>query len=200
MGKRKAAGTPEETEQKLPKLRLRIKGPSRENAPDAVIDKESAPSKHQFGEENKDTWDEDDIEEDNEPESTGFGQFEVTRGDDDGYDFSDLVLKPDHENRPLWVCTNGRIFLESFSPLYKQAYDFLIAIAEPVCRPECMHEYMLTPHSLYAAVSVGLETTTILSVLNRLSKTRLPDDIEYFVRESTLNYGKVKLVLQKNKF
>jgi DNA excision repair protein ERCC-3 len=29
---------------------------------------------------------------------------------------------------------------------------------------------MLTPHSLYAAVSVGLETTTILSVLNRLSK------------------------------
>jgi DNA excision repair protein ERCC-3 len=31
-------------------------------------------------------------------------------------------------------------------------------------------------------------------------QTRLPDDIEYFVRESTLNYGKVKLVLQKNKF
>ncbi len=51
-----------------------------------------------------------------------------------------------------------------------QAYDFLIAIAEPVCRPECVHEYMLTPHSLYAAVSVGLETETIISVLNRLSK------------------------------
>ena len=38
-----------------------------------------------------------------------------------------------------------------------QASDFLIAIAEPVCRPECMHEYSLTPHSLYAAVSVGLQ-------------------------------------------
>lgn len=49
-------------------------------------------------------------------------------------DFSKLELKPDHANRPLWACADGRIFLETFSPLYKQAYDFLIAIAEPVCR------------------------------------------------------------------
>lgn len=49
-------------------------------------------------------------------------------------DFTKLELKPDHSNRPLWVCADGRIFLETFSSLYKQAYDFLIAIAEPVCR------------------------------------------------------------------
>ena len=63
----------------------------------------------------------------------------------------------------------------------KQAYDFLIAIAEPVCRPECIHEYQLTPHSLYAAVSVGLETETIISVLSRLSKVCLlyPDTVLY---------------------
>lgn len=59
---------------------------------------------------------------------------------------------------------------------------------------------MLTPHSLYAAVSIGLETATIISVLDRLSKSRLPPDIKWFVRESTENYGKVKLVLQKNAF
>ncbi|PQM38464.1 DNA repair helicase XPB1 [Prunus yedoensis var. nudiflora] len=69
-------------------------------------------------------------------------------------DFTKLELKPDHINRPLWACADGRIFLETFSPLYKQAYDFLIAIAEPVCRPESMHEYNLTPHSLYAAVDL----------------------------------------------
>ena len=39
-----------------------------------------------------------------------------------------------------------------------------------VCRPECLHEYVLTPHSLYAAVSIGLETDKIITVLNRLSK------------------------------
>ncbi|MED6119764.1 General transcription and DNA repair factor IIH helicase subunit xpb1 [Stylosanthes scabra] len=134
--------------------------------------------------------------------------------DDDGYggddahdeddgkvkDFSKLELKPDHPNRPLWACGNGRIFLETFSPLYKQAYDFLIAIAEPVCRPESMHEYNLTPHSLYAAVSVGLETETIISVLNKLSKTKLPKEMINFIHDSTANYGKVKLVLKKNRY
>jgi len=115
-------------------------------------------------------------------------------------DFTKLELKADHLNRPLWVCADGRIFLETFSNLYKQAYDFLIAIAEPVCRPESMHEYNLTPHSLYAAVSVGLETETIITVLDRLSKTKLPREIVDFIRDSTLNYGKVKLVLQKNRY
>lgn len=68
------------------------------------------------------------------------------------------------------MCPDGRIFLETYSPVYKQAYDFLIAVSEPVCRPEAVHEYVMTPHSLYAAVSVGLETDTIVAVLNRLSK------------------------------
>ncbi len=36
-----------------------------------------------------------------------------------------------------------------------------------------LRRYALTPHSLYAAVSVGLETATVLTVLNRLSKARL---------------------------
>lgn len=115
-------------------------------------------------------------------------------------DFTKLELKPDHANRPLWACADGRIFLETFSPLYKQAYDFLIAIAEPVCRPESMHEYNLTPHSLYAAVSVGLETETVISVLNKLSKTKLPKEMIDFIHASTANYGKVKLVLKKNRY
>jgi DNA excision repair protein ERCC-3 len=34
------------------------------------------------------------------------------------------------------VCPDCRVFLETFSPVYKQAYDFLIAVAEPVSRPE----------------------------------------------------------------
>lgn len=67
-------------------------------------------------------------------------------------------------------------------------------------RPESMHEYNLTPHSLYAAVSVGLETETIISVLNKLSKTKLPKEMVDFIHASTANYGKVKLVLKKNRY
>jgi DNA excision repair protein ERCC-3 len=42
----------------------------------------------------------------------------------------EVQLKKDHSSRPLWVAPDGHIFLESFSPVYKHAADFLIAIAE----------------------------------------------------------------------
>lgn len=111
-----------------------------------------------------------------------------------------LVLKPDHLNRPLWIADNGHILLENFSPLSEMAQDFLIAIAEPVSRPLYIHEYRLTPYSLYAAVSVGLDTELIISVLGKLSKVALPEGIITFIRSCTVSYGKVKLVLRHNKY
>lgn len=113
---------------------------------------------------------------------------------------SQMELKVDHTSRPLWVAPNGHIFLESFSPVYKHAHDFLIAISEPVCRPEHIHEYKLTAYSLYAAVSVGLQTDDIIEYLKRLSKTSIPDGIIEFIQLCTLSYGKVKLVLKQNKY
>ncbi|XP_002732918.2 general transcription and DNA repair factor IIH helicase/translocase subunit XPB-like [Saccoglossus kowalevskii] len=111
-----------------------------------------------------------------------------------------MKLKTDHSSRPLWLAPNGYIFLESFSPVYKHARDFLIAIAEPVCRPRNIHEYRLTAYSLYAAVSVGLQTNDIIEYLRRLSKTSLPDGIIEFIRLCTLSYGKLKLVLKHNRY
>ncbi|CAD6233996.1 GSCOCG00007459001-RA-CDS [Cotesia congregata] len=111
-----------------------------------------------------------------------------------------MILKPDNALRPLWVAPNGHIFLESFSPVYRHAHDFLIAISEPVCRPEHIHEYKLTAYSLYAAVSVGLQTHDIIEYLKRLSKTSIPDGIVEFIQLCTLSYGKVKLVLKHNKY
>lgn len=111
-----------------------------------------------------------------------------------------MELKIDHSSRPLWVAPNGHIFLESFSPVYKHAHDFLIAISEPVCRPEHIHEYKLTAYSLYAAVSVGLQTNDIIEYLKRLSKTTIPQGIIEFIQLCTLSYGKVKLVLKHNKY
>jgi DNA excision repair protein ERCC-3 len=122
-------------------------------------------------------------------------------------DHQNMLLKPDHVSRPLWICKEPpgpiplyRIFLETFSPVYKQAYDFLISIAEPICRPNLIHEYQLTPYSLHAAVSTGLETATIINVLDRLAKNHLPKDLCEFIRSNTAAYGKVKLVLQRNRY
>uniref|UniRef100_A0A8R1I3T1 General transcription and DNA repair factor IIH helicase/translocase subunit XPB n=1 Tax=Caenorhabditis japonica TaxID=281687 RepID=A0A8R1I3T1_CAEJA len=112
----------------------------------------------------------------------------------------DMPLKADYPSRPLWVAPDGHIFLESFSPVYKHARDFLIAISEPVCRPQHIHEYQLTAYSLYAAVSVGLQTKDIIEYLERLSKSQLPKGVITFIQICTVSYGKVKLVLKHNRY
>lgn len=117
------------------------------------------------------------------------------------HDYSYLDLKKDHQNRPLWIDPQkGRIILESFNPLAEQAQDFLITIAEPLSRPTFMHEYALTTHSLYAAVSVGLSPSDIINTLERFLKTPLPDEIREFITTCTQSYGKVKLVLKNTKY
>ncbi|KAG5939323.1 transcription factor TFIIH complex ERCC-3 subunit [Claviceps monticola] len=116
-------------------------------------------------------------------------------------DFSYLELKKDHRNRPLWIDPKkGKIILESFNPIAEQAQDFLITIAEPLSRPTFMHEYALTTHSLYAAVSVGLSPFDIINTLDRFLKTPLPDEIRNFITGCTQSYGKVKLVLKNTKY
>ena len=116
-------------------------------------------------------------------------------------DFSRMPLKLDHSSRPLWISPDdGHIILEGFNALAEQAQDFLIAIAEPVSRPSFVHEYKLTPYSLYAAVSVGLEPDDIIEVLNRLSKVPVPKPVLDFIREYTMSFGKIKLVLKQNRY
>ena len=105
------------------------------------------------------------------------------------------VLKLDHELRPLWVCADGTILMERFNRYYQQAYDFLVAVAEPVCRPRNIHEYRLTKNSLYAAAAVGLDTGTIVGVLSKLSKMELNDQLASWITKCTRSFGKAKLVL-----
>ncbi|KAI1330437.1 P-loop containing nucleoside triphosphate hydrolase protein [Xylariaceae sp. FL0255] len=122
-------------------------------------------------------------------------------GDNGKRDFSYLPLKPDFKSRPIWIDPQrGRIILENFNPLAEQAKDFLITVAEPLSRPTFLHEYSLTPHSLYAAVSVGLQPQDIVNTLERFSKTPLPESIVSFIRSCASSYGKVKLVIKDTKY
>jgi DNA excision repair protein ERCC-3 len=109
----------------------------------------------------------------------------------------DARLKPDHANRPLWVDDAGRIILESFSPIFKDAQDFLINIAEPQSRVSRIHEYSLTAHSLFAAVSIGKSSKEIIDTLERYSKTALSPSVISFIDKSTSSFGKAKIVLKK---
>lgn len=116
-------------------------------------------------------------------------------------DLSDLELKPDHAVRPLWLDPEkGKVVLETFSPSFKQAQNFLINIAEPQSRTTNVHEYTITAHSLFAAVSVGLTTEDIIRQLETFSKTKLPEGLKNFIFTATQSFGKVRLVLKHNKY
>ncbi|TIA34484.1 DNA repair helicase rad25, partial [Aureobasidium pullulans] len=116
-------------------------------------------------------------------------------------DLSALELKPDHSVRPLWLDPEkGRIVVETFSPSFKQAQNFLINIAEPQSRTTNVHEYTITAHSLFAAVSVGLTTDDIIRQLEVFSKTKLPDGLKDFIYTATQSFGKVRLVLKHNRY
>lgn len=112
-----------------------------------------------------------------------------------------LQLKADHAARPLFVDPERyRIFVESFHPLFKRAESFLINVAEPQSRVSFVHEYSLTVHSLFAAVSIGLTPLDIIKELETLCKTPLPDQVIEFIVESTRTFGKVRLVLKHTRY
>jgi DNA excision repair protein ERCC-3 len=115
-------------------------------------------------------------------------------------DYGGLVLKRDASRRPFWVTPTGRVFLEAWSPLYAQARDFLIAICEPVSRPDLIHEYRLDKNALFAAASMGMTADIIIAALNRMSKVPVADRVADFIRDWTGGYGKVKLVLKRGRF
>eukprot|EP00127_Corallochytrium_limacisporum_P000579 Clim_evm6s20 gene=Clim_evmTU6s20 len=115
-------------------------------------------------------------------------------------DYIKMPMKDDMDKRPVYIAPNGRIFLETFSNAYENAYDFLISIAEPVCRPYFVHEYRLTPYSLFAASSIGLKQDDILDVLDKLSKSPIPDSVSNFIRVCTERYGRISLVLRDNNY
>ena len=76
----------------------------------------------------------------------------------------------------------------------------MISIAEPITRPKRIHEFKLTEYSLYAALSLGLDTNAIIEGLEKLSKSDIPKNVVDFIKQSTKSYAKVKLILKDNSY
>ncbi|EDO08559.1 DNA repair helicase rad25 family protein [Babesia bovis T2Bo] len=115
-------------------------------------------------------------------------------------DYTDIKLKKDHENRPMWVCPDGYLYLDISAKASRQAQDFLTTIAEPICRPEYLHEYQITVFSLYTAVSVGLTVEELLTNLNKFSKNEIPKKVKDSIVTTASAFGKIKLVLRDNRY
>lgn len=109
---------------------------------------------------------------------------------------ANLELKPNHESLPLYVTSKRIVYLETFSPMYKEATAFLIAIAVPLSRLRCIHEYLIDNHTLFSAMSVGKTAAQIIGRLRYYAKTTtLPQAVEAFIAERS-NYGTLRGCLE----
>ena len=97
--------------------------------------------------------------------------------------------------RPLWVFQDGYILFETFTLLADEIQDFLITISEPVVRTKLIHEYVLTPYSLYAAITAGITNNEILRVLKKISKNPISIVLRKMILFCTKLFGKLYLIL-----
>lgn len=92
------------------------------------------------------------------------------------------------------------VLLEAFHPAYRIATEFLIAIAEARMRPALIHEFEINSSSLYSAISLQYTTDKILTILEKLSKNKIPDQVRTFIMNHTAHYGKAQCVLEENHY
>ena len=100
--------------------------------------------------------------------------------------------------KPIWIFSDGYLIFETFTGFLEEIQDFLVTISEPVIRTTLIHEYILTPYALYAAVTSGIETVEIIYILETLSKNFIPNIAIKMISLCSSLYRKLHLILFKN--
>jgi len=100
--------------------------------------------------------------------------------------------------KPIWILSDGYLIFETFSGFLEEIQDFLVTVSEPVIRTTLIHEYILTPYALYAAVTSGIDAKEIIYILETLSKNHLPKIALKMISLCTSLYRKLHLILYKS--
>ncbi|KAL4441382.1 hypothetical protein ABPG74_013677 [Tetrahymena malaccensis] len=93
------------------------------------------------------------------------------------------------------------IFVEAFHEKYKEVYEFLIKIAEPVNKPNFIHVYKITLFSMYTAMSLNLNAEKIIESLKQYSKNEvIPKSFIEFIENKTKKAGSAYLYMIKKNY
>ena len=111
------------------------------------------------------------------------------------------------EDRPLWISPprsredgeGGRIYLENFSKNYEDAYDLVIAVAEPISRQKLIQEFRIDKYPLYGAASTGRTARELVEKLRQFCKNPLPAEVEEYIFAAVGQYGHVRAVLDQGR-
>ena len=97
-------------------------------------------------------------------------------------------------NNPVIVQADGKILVEANHRKYEQTREFITQFAELEASPNALHTYQITHISLWNAASSGLNTTKIITGLNKISKYPIPKEVEELIANTIDRYGLVKLL------
>ncbi len=99
---------------------------------------------------------------------------------------------------PLIVQSDRTILLDVHAPLAEECRNALIPFAELERSPEHLHTYRLTPLSLWNAVSAGFTAEDAISTLNEYSRFPIPQAVEFWMKETSGKFGKLKMTIPEN--
>ncbi len=94
---------------------------------------------------------------------------------------------------PLVVQSDLTLLLEVDNPLFEEARDALVGFAELVKSPEHIHTYRLSNLSIWNAVASGLTPDAMLQRLKQYSQYPVPPEVETFIADQGLRYGRLVL-------
>lgn len=94
---------------------------------------------------------------------------------------------------PIIVQSDMTILLETMSPRFADARDFLCQFAELRKSPEYIHTYSVSPLSLWNAASAGLSSQAIIDGLFSYAKYQIPDNVLTEIRNCISRFGIIKL-------
>ncbi|ELP91292.1 DNA repair helicase XPB2, putative [Entamoeba invadens IP1] len=121
-------------------------------------------------------------------------------GVETGFVESDMKLKANHLELPMWVCTQSRIFVETSSDLFDEVSELLNRVAEAASRLKYIHEYRLTDNSIMTAFSFGMTPEELIISLDKYSKNILPDNVKSQIRQVGEKNQNLRLVLINGKY
>lgn len=78
---------------------------------------------------------------------------------------SSMRLKTQHEERPVWVCDDGFLLLEQFRSSSKAGNDFLLTIAEPICKSCFIHEFQVRTFERHMIMMMMMMSMIIILVM-----------------------------------
>ncbi len=97
-------------------------------------------------------------------------------------------------SEPLIVQSDNTLLLEVDNPAFEDARDSISPFAELEKSPEHMHEYRVTPLSLWNAASAGLKSDAIVGTIKKYSRYAIPENVIVTIKEQMSRYGSLKLV------